>query len=70
MKYRVWTLITDGGDGEHHSTQYPSKEKMLEDNPIEIDYEDDNGGSGFDEYDYHCQWSVEIIDMSDYEVVA
>lgn len=68
MKIIIWTAITDGGDGEHHSTQYKSKQEMVEDLNL-TDVEDGDSGTAFDEYDYPVSWSKEIFDTTGYEVV-
>lgn len=69
MKFRVWTAITDGGDGEHHSHQFPTKEAMLEELEFEIEDENEHGGFGFDDCNYPVHFSCSVVDMSDYEVV-
>lgn len=71
MKIRIWTAITDGGDGEHHSHMYKSKQEMIDDLQlvIEDEYRDGHEGTAFDDYDYFVQWSSGIFDTEGYEVV-
>ena len=70
MKIRIWTAITDGGDGEHHSHTYKSKQELVSDlieGELEADYGD--SGYGFDEYGYCVNFDSEIFDIEGYEVI-
>lgn len=70
MKIKIWTAITDGGDGEHHSHTYKSKQELIDDlidGDLDSDYGD--GGYGFDEYGYVVYFNSEIFDTEGYEVV-
>ena len=65
MKIRIWKFITDGGDGEHHTSIYASREAGLKAENIE-----DTGDSVlFDEYNYPIEISSEVLDITDFEVV-
>lgn len=68
MKIRIWTAITDGGDGEHHSHTYKSKQAMIDDLGL-TDVDVGTCGMAFDKYDYPVQFSVDIFDTEGYEVV-
>lgn len=70
MKIRIWTAVTDGGDGEHHSHQYPSLEAMVEDLKLtDVQVYPSGDGRAFDEYDYNVDISTEIFDTTGYEIV-
>lgn len=68
MKIRIWTAITDGGDGEHHSNTYKSKQEMIDDLGL-TEVDEGMYGTAFDEYDYPVEWSADILDIDGYEVV-
>jgi hypothetical protein len=68
MKIKIWRAITDGGDGEHHSHDYKSKQEMIDDLGL-TDVSDGEWGSAFDEYDYNVDFKVVIFDTEGYEVV-
>ncbi len=61
MKIRIWTAVTDGGDGEYHSHQYVSEENLRSD--LELDDDD------MDQYGYHVDISSSIFDTTGYEIV-
>lgn len=68
MKIKIWTAITDGGDGEHHFHINKSREGLLE----EVDLTEENiesEGFGFDEYDYPVTFGFQILDIEGYEIV-
>ncbi len=68
MKIVVWKAITDGGDGEHHSHSYKSKQEMIDDLGL-TDVDEGDWGTAFDEYDYPVEWAREVFDTDGYEVV-
>ena len=69
MKIRIWTALTDGGDGEHHSTNHKSKDAMIEDLQLKAIEQWGNDGFAFDKWDYPVNFSVRIFDTDGYEVV-
>jgi hypothetical protein len=69
-KVKIWTAITDGGDGEHHSHTYKSKQEMIDD--LELTDVNDYGngdGYGMDNYGYMVQFEWTIFDTDGYEVI-
>jgi len=69
MKYVVWTAVTDSGDGDHHFHMYKTRDELVTDLSLKIEYEGNNGGDGFDRYGLMVSFQREIFDMSGYEVV-
>lgn len=70
MKIKMWKVVTDGGDGEHHSHNYPSLEAMVADLGLtDVQVYDNGDGGAFDQYDYHVDISTEIFDTTGYEIV-
>lgn len=68
MKIKIWTAITDGGDGEHHSRDYKTKQEMIDDLGL-TDVDEGNRGNAFDEYDYNVDFKCRIFDTTGYEIV-
>jgi hypothetical protein len=68
MKIKIWTAITDGGDGEHHSHTYKSKQEMIDDLEL-TEVDGDDSGTAFDDCDYLVGFSSSIFDTEGYEVV-
>lgn len=68
MKIKIWSAITDGGDGEHHTHNYKSKQEMIDDLGL-TDITGDDWGYAFGEYDYPVKFGIKIFDTTGYEVV-
>lgn len=67
MKIKIWTAITDGGDGEHHSHDYKTKQEMVDD--LHLTHVDEGEwGGAFDKYNYHVDFSTRILDITGYEI--
>lgn len=69
MKIRIWTAIVDSGDGEHYACTFRTKEELISDLSITIDFEHGNEGGGFDDCGYYVQFSSRVFDTEGYEVV-
>lgn len=69
MKIKIWESIEDGGDGEHHSGQYPSKQAMIDDlGLIEVD-DGENGLAWQEGQSVPVVFSTYIFDTEGYEVI-
>lgn len=68
MKIKIWIAVTDGGDGEHHSHSYKSKQEMIDDLGL-TEVSEGNWGSALDECGYNVDFHMDVFNTDGYEVV-